>query len=225
MRLRGRTFAFGLAVVLAAATALADTVVTAREVVAGSIETADSSLVRLKLPGHAVRMFATSEVYELRLSDPARVAEFSGRLPMLSVAPDSGQPVPANEVRLEALRPRAPVAMLTEVQKRSLEHAGYKRGMSSAVFQVPLAAGGGVGLTSLGGCLFWGPGVVPIALGAGTAGCLGGACVGAMRPQPPAGDTLAAKAYCAGIPEGSRYPAPAVSVPALWQWLCLFSSS
>jgi len=205
MHLNGRVFVFGLAAVLAAATALADTVVTAREVVVGSIQAADSSFVRLKLPGHAIRVFATSEVYELRFADSARVAEFSGRLSMLSVAPDSGQPVPATEVRVEALRPRSPAAALSAARERALEREGYDRAMTSIVLQTPLAVGGGVGLTALGACLTYGPGgpgMLPIAAGSGAAGCLGGTCAGAARPRPPAGDTLAAKAYMRGYGRG-----------------------
>ena len=142
MRLRGRTSAFGLAVVLATATAMADTVVTAREVIAGSIQTADSSFVRLKMPGGGIRMLVTSDVYELRFSDPGRIEDFSILLPKVKVVLDSGQPIAFRAQGTSGLEPQ-PVDSVGAARRRELEREGFSRGILSAPLQAVAASGGG----------------------------------------------------------------------------------
>jgi hypothetical protein len=71
----------GLAVLLAAATAAADTVVTAAEVISCRVVSADTNFVHLKLPQGGIRMLSTRDVREIRLSDSSRVAELAARLP------------------------------------------------------------------------------------------------------------------------------------------------
>ncbi len=89
--------AFGLAVLLAATPAAADTVVTAEEVIPCSVESADASFLGLKLPQGGFRVMYTRDIYELRLSDSSRVAELATRLPQLRIILDSGQLVAQSE--------------------------------------------------------------------------------------------------------------------------------
>jgi predicted nucleic acid-binding protein len=108
-------FVLGLAVMLAAATAAADTVITAKEVISCSVESADADAVRLKLTRPRRRALSRREAYELgwrrrrilstidvceiRLSDSSRVAELAAQLPRVKVTLDSGQYVPPSAVR------------------------------------------------------------------------------------------------------------------------------
>jgi hypothetical protein len=102
-----RTSVLGLAVLLAAATAAADTVVTAKEVISCSVESVSADSVRLALKRRRHRTLPAWDVYEVRLSDTARVAELAVLLPRTKVILDSGQSVPPPEVRTrEAMRLR-----------------------------------------------------------------------------------------------------------------------
>jgi hypothetical protein len=88
-----------LAVLLAAATAVADTVITAKEAISCRVVSADTNFVRLKLPEGGVRMLNTHDIYEMRISDPGRVAELGAGLPQVRITLDSNQVVPAPAVR------------------------------------------------------------------------------------------------------------------------------
>jgi len=120
-----RTFVLGLAVLLAAATAAADTVVTAREVISCAVESADPDSIRIRLTPPRSRPKSTREayesratrrrnrtlpvrdIYEVRLADADRVSELRARAPRLRVTQDSGQAIPAPAVRArEMLRSR-----------------------------------------------------------------------------------------------------------------------
>jgi hypothetical protein len=94
-----RKSVLGLAVLLTVATAVADTVITAREVISCSVESAYPDFVFLELTRQHHRMLSTRDVYEIRLSDSSRVAELAARLPQLKVTLDSRQPVPSPAVR------------------------------------------------------------------------------------------------------------------------------
>lgn len=94
-----RTFALGLAMLLAAATAVADTVITADEVISGRVVSAGLDSIRLLLPGPRTGILSTRDIYEIRLSDSGRVAELEARLPGLKITLDSGQYVPSPAVR------------------------------------------------------------------------------------------------------------------------------
>jgi hypothetical protein len=104
--IRGK-LVLGLAVLLAAGTAAADTVITAREVLSCSVETVDADSARLRLKKGKRRSLPAWDVYEVRLSDPNRVAELAALLPRAEVLPDYRQSIPAPEVRIrEAMRLR-----------------------------------------------------------------------------------------------------------------------
>ena len=94
-----RKSAIGLAVLLAAATAAADTVITADEVISCSVVSADANSVLLKLPRARRRTLPTRDIYEIRLSDWFRVDKLAARLPQLRVTLDSGQSIPPPELR------------------------------------------------------------------------------------------------------------------------------
>jgi hypothetical protein len=102
-----RTFVLGLAVLLAAATAVADTVITADDVLIGTVGSADISFLDLKLPQGGTRIMYTRDILEVRMSDSSRVAELAAQLPQVRVTVDSGQPIPPRDVRAhEMLRLR-----------------------------------------------------------------------------------------------------------------------
>jgi hypothetical protein len=106
-----RSFVLGLAVLLAAATAAADKVITAQEVISCRVVSASADSVRLTLTQGQSRTLPTWDVYEVRLSDTARVAELAVQLPRAKVILDSGQSVPPPEVRTrEAMRLRLDLA-------------------------------------------------------------------------------------------------------------------
>jgi hypothetical protein len=107
MSVRRLVLVFGLAALLAAAPAAADTVVTAAEVIACSVQSVDSSYVRLKLPPGGIRLLPVCDVCEIRLSDSGRAAELAVRLPQLRIVPDSGQSIPSPEQRRQDLSGRA----------------------------------------------------------------------------------------------------------------------
>ena len=92
-------FAYGLAVLLAVATAAADTIVTTQEVVSCSVESASADSIRLKLTQGGITALSARDVYEIRLSDSSRVAELAAQLPQLRITVDSGQYVPPPAVR------------------------------------------------------------------------------------------------------------------------------
>jgi hypothetical protein len=92
-------FVCGLAALLTASPAVADTVVTAEEVISCSVVSASADSVRLTLAQGKSRTLPTRDVYEVRLSDTARVAELAVLVPRAKVVLDSGQPVPPPEVR------------------------------------------------------------------------------------------------------------------------------
>src|SRR5512138_459463 len=94
MSVRRPVFAFGLAALLAAVPAAADTVVTATEVIPCSVQSADSNYVRMKLPSGGIRVLYTRDVYEVRLADSVGLAVLAARLTDI-VRFDSGQAVPA----------------------------------------------------------------------------------------------------------------------------------
>jgi len=75
-----RLSVLGLAVLLAAATAAADVVITADEVIPCSVVLADTDFVRLKLPQGGIRMLCARGVSEIHLTDSSRVAEMGARL-------------------------------------------------------------------------------------------------------------------------------------------------
>jgi len=80
-----RTSVLRLALLLAAATAAADTVITAKEAISCWVESADSNFVRLKLPEGGIRMLHTRDVREVRLSDSSRVSELTNRLSQVRI--------------------------------------------------------------------------------------------------------------------------------------------
>ena len=116
-----RVSAPGLALLLAAATAAADTVITIDEVVGCSVTSADADSVRIRLTrpsrrprstrdayeiSHAAgrsRTIPTADIYEIRLSNPSRFTELSTRLPQLRVILDSGQAIPPLAVRVREI--------------------------------------------------------------------------------------------------------------------------
>jgi hypothetical protein len=98
-----RTSLLCVAVLLAATTAAADTVITAEEVIPCSVVAVDTSFVRIKLPQGGVRVFDTHDVVELRLSDSCRFPDLATQLPPAEVMPDSAlppQPSPASDSSL-----------------------------------------------------------------------------------------------------------------------------
>ena len=95
------------AVLLAAATAAADTAITAEEVIPCSVELADPSFLSLRLPQGGSRILNTRDVYEVRIPDSNRFVEIAAQVPQLKVTLDSGQAVPTRAVRArEMLRLR-----------------------------------------------------------------------------------------------------------------------
>jgi hypothetical protein len=79
------TSVLGLAMLLAATTAVADTVITAQEVIFCRVVSADTNFVRLKLPEGGIRMLYTRDVHEIRLSDSDRVADLAAQLPQVRI--------------------------------------------------------------------------------------------------------------------------------------------
>jgi hypothetical protein len=100
-------------VLLAAATAAADTVITAEEIISCEAVSADSGHLRLNLPWDSVRMLEIRDVYEMRLPDSSRVAELAAELPQMRVTLDSGQYIPPPDVRAERLLRRSSLEALT----------------------------------------------------------------------------------------------------------------
>lgn len=145
-------------------------------------------------------MLVTSDVYELRFSDPGRIEDFSILLPKVKVVLDSGQPIAFRAQGTSGLEPQ-PVDSVGAARRRELEREGFSRGILSAPLQAVAASGGGCGLAALGGWLLPAS-AIPAAAGCGSAGCLGGLCVGRMRPSPPAADTAASRAYMRGYNRG-----------------------
>jgi hypothetical protein len=90
---RGRTSLLCVAILLAAATAAADTVITAEEVFPCSVVAVDTNFVRIKLPQGGIRVFDTHDVVELRLSDSSRVAH-PLQPSQMPPAQDSATPIP-----------------------------------------------------------------------------------------------------------------------------------
>ncbi len=103
------TSVIGLALLLAAATAAADTVVTANEVINCLVVWSDTNFTRLKLPNGSVRMLYTRDIRELRLSDPNRVIDPPPRPPPVTPSPDSARLVPPPSVAANDLTGYAPV--------------------------------------------------------------------------------------------------------------------
>jgi hypothetical protein len=100
-----RTLVLGLAVLLAAAMAVADTVITAEEVISCRwVESAGPDSIRFTPPGLRTGVLSTRDICEIRLSDSSRVAELAAQLPGVRVILDSGQPIPPPAVRAEQLR-------------------------------------------------------------------------------------------------------------------------
>jgi hypothetical protein len=122
-----RKSVLGLALLLTAATAVADTVITAREVISCRVVSADTNFVRLKLPTGGIRMFCTDDVYEIRLSDSSRVAAQSTRLPQLRVVLVAGQPVPA-----PAARARQTLPLREDLSRCPTVRAGFLDTLSPA---------------------------------------------------------------------------------------------
>jgi len=105
MSVVSRTSVLGLAVLLAAATAAADVVITANEVIhCWDVRPAGSDSVCFTLPRLELRTLSTFDIYEVRLTDSSRAAKLSTRLPLLKITLDSGQPVPPPAVRAEQLQ-------------------------------------------------------------------------------------------------------------------------
>ena len=120
MRAIRRTSVLGLVVLLAAATAAADTVITAEEVIpCWDVRPAGCDSICFTLPRLELRTLSTLDVYEVRLADSGRVAELSARLPQLRVVLDAGQPVPAPAVRAREMLP-----LREGVRRRPAGHAG-----------------------------------------------------------------------------------------------------
>ena len=109
-----RKSVFGLALLLAAALAAADTVITAEEVIPCSVVSADTNFVRLRLPDGGIRMLETHNVREIRLSDPSRVAAVAAELGHLEATPDSGRHAPLPDVCAEQERRRSVLDDLAE---------------------------------------------------------------------------------------------------------------
>jgi hypothetical protein len=144
MTVMRRTSVLGLALLLAATPAAADTVVTTKEVISCSVVSADADSIRFNLTrprGRALsgreayeltwrrrKMLSTRDVYEIRLSDSSRVAELAAQLPGVRVILDSGQPVPPPAVRAREMTrlqlDRAPEARASGVP-------GHARGMDT----------------------------------------------------------------------------------------------
>ena len=119
MLARRLTPVLGLALLLAAKAAAADTAITAEEVIACWVGTADASLIELKLPQGVIRTLYTRDIYELRLSDSGRAAELAAKLPELRITLNRGQAVPPPAVRVrEMLRLRLDRAREARAQGR-----------------------------------------------------------------------------------------------------------
>jgi hypothetical protein len=93
----------GLAVLLAAGTAVADIVITAEEVLVGTVGSADISSLDLKLPQGCTRIIYTRDILEVRMPYSSRVAELAAQLPGAKVELDSGQPVPPRDARVQEM--------------------------------------------------------------------------------------------------------------------------
>ena len=157
-----RKFVLGLAVLLAAATAAADTVITAKEVISCSVVSADTNFVRLKLPRGGIRMLNTRDIHEIRLSDSSRVAELAAQLPGLEVTPDSAQPAPPPSVPASSLpcyagdSTRASPVVPAEAPKPAVPDAIRPATLLTVELEAGAGCLGGLGLTlpaSLAGAL------------------------------------------------------------------------
>jgi hypothetical protein len=101
-----RTSALGLAVLLAAATAAADIIITTDEVIpCWDVGPTGSDSVCFMLPRLERRTVSALDIYEIRLADSGRVVALSSRLPQLRVVLDSGQPIPAPAARTREMPP------------------------------------------------------------------------------------------------------------------------
>jgi len=111
------TLVLALASLVAATTASADTVITAEKVMSCSVGSAGADSVRLTLTRKQHRTLPAWDIYEVRLSDPNRMAELAALLPRAKVTLDSGQSVAPPEVRiLEAMRLRLDRARAARAQ-------------------------------------------------------------------------------------------------------------
>jgi hypothetical protein len=114
-----RTSLLCVAILLAAATAAADTVITAEEVFPCSVVAVDTNFVRIKLPQGGIRVLYTRDIYEIRLSDSSRVAEQAAQPLKARVTYDSGQPIPVPAVRALEMPP-----LRKNLSRHPAEHAG-----------------------------------------------------------------------------------------------------
>jgi hypothetical protein len=106
-----------LAVLLTAAAAAADTVITAEEVISCSVESASADSVRFALNRKRFSTLPAWDVYEVRLSNPDRLAEVGSLLWRSKVLLNSGQSILSPRIRtLEAMRLRLERARETGAQ-------------------------------------------------------------------------------------------------------------
>jgi len=116
-----RTSVLGLALLLAVATAAADTVITAQEVISCWVVSADTNLVRLKLPEGGIRMLYTRDVYEIRLSDSSRVAELTAQLPQVRITLDPARHAGALDTLSRNASPTEMAARCREMETSLLD--------------------------------------------------------------------------------------------------------
>ena len=191
-----------LAVLLTVVPAVADTVITVREVISCSVVSVDSNFVRTKLPQGGIRMLLTREVYEIRLPDSARAAGLAAQFPMI-VKLDSGQVIPPPAVRVHALGLDAPVEPpLAAAELARWKRKGFTDGVILTPVQSLLATGGSCGLGLTGCLLFPSSPIFPTALGA-SAGCLSGCALASPKSKPPSTGQAARQAYMNGFRTGA----------------------
>jgi hypothetical protein len=104
-----------LAVLLAAATAAADVVVTDKEVIKCHVISCDTISLRLEMPSGGTRTFYTRDIREIHLSDSGRVAELADRLPQVRITQDSVRRAGPLDAEFQNATPEEMVAKCREL--------------------------------------------------------------------------------------------------------------
>ena len=92
---------------LLSAVSLGDTVVTSTEAIECQVVRADSMYTRLKLPGGGIRMLMTEDIYEMQISDSARMQTLSEGLPNMRIGWETDQPAPSPQAGAKEIGPGA----------------------------------------------------------------------------------------------------------------------